>query len=100
HTSFSRDWSSDVCSSDLLQCLAGTKSANRKLHGYLPQRLQCGGARRKHDVSHVSAGGIPYLPRFCFGTVNNKTTGSSILPGCLRSEERRVGKERGVEGRV
>src|SRR5690606_40092233 len=67
HTRFSRDWSSDVCSSDLSHELRG-----RALHGALRAKREGPGvARRRQPREHDRD------PR-----------------GARRSEERRVGKER------
>src|SRR5690606_40594439 len=74
HTSFSRDWSSDVCSSDL------------DPHG-----------ARGLDFRHEVALGIVFVPRdavraVCFEKLSR---GAVLSVGALfgRSEERRVGKE-------
>src|SRR5690606_40116348 len=70
HTRFSRDWSSDVCSSDLRhQILAGKRQAGRAmlfLQGELPafRRLRLVGRTEQEEVRNGA-----------------------------RSEERRVGKE-------
>src|SRR5690606_21215648 len=50
HTSFSRDWSSDVCSSDLLATLG--RNASRRLHGL--QTLE-GGIHHVHRVGGAIA---------------------------------------------
>src|SRR5690606_39950342 len=73
HTRFSRDWSSDVCSSDL-----GLAHALAAVEG----ELRAAPAHRAHHLSHLGlrlgdgGGGLP-----------------DALPLALRSEERRVGKE-------
>src|SRR5690606_39812693 len=85
HTSFSRDWSSDVCSSDLVRRSQETllplllRSAVIRLYGPLTSAL-C--ARRP------SSG--PVLLKYA---AMPRTYGQcSTRPG-IRSEERRVGKE-------
>src|SRR5690606_41119939 len=91
HTSFSRDWSSDVCSSDL---------TNVAMHGYtgqpasdIPQvnlRLyQDGDSRLQLEILD---NGSPFDPT---------ARASRDLDESLeeaRSEERRVGKEGGARG--
>src|SRR3989440_7156666 len=80
HTRSDRDWSSDVCSSDLhrLQPLAGGHVAAGRLRAIAVtsrERLQA-----MPDLPTVSEGGLPGYE-------------SSQWYGLLRSEERRVGKE-------
>src|SRR5690606_40299540 len=82
HTRFSRDWSSDVCSSDLTQ---------KKYSG------------SQNDIGDASAHGLlfPWLPpsvRFLKGNGFLSKPGlrlhSSPDPPSPRSEERRVGQDR------
>src|SRR5690606_41122614 len=86
HTSFSRDWSSDVCSSDL-PLPANTQSAHQQsnsktsIEDFLQpppptKRKGKGHARDLSTASHVSTSRL-------LGASNGRT----------RSEERRVGKE-------
>src|SRR3546814_2040920 len=69
------DWSSDVCSSDLVQRygIAGNGAAHE-------------GARPQHDVIAVEVAEL----RFCGAKASVKDIHRST---CARSEERRVGKE-------
>src|SRR5690606_40417249 len=95
HTIFSRDWSSDVCSSDL--CLAvknGTELAQNefvlkeitKSYGNLRVLDGISLAVEKNRIAAILG------PSGC-----GKTTLLSILAGALlRSEERRVGKGGGL----
>src|SRR5207302_4478217 len=78
HTRFSRDWSSDVCSSDLLVRLRfGAVRLEPKHHGReLPERR----AARIRGAEHV-------------GSLSERGAATQ------RSEERRVGKERRTRGR-
>src|SRR5690606_40098837 len=81
HTRFSRDWSSDVCSSDLRLAIIGLAEAvprqrRRRVKG---QRL----AGRTHGK------GVAVLT----GRGRTAFTGGSYEPPQQRSEERRVGKE-------
>src|SRR5205085_8155976 len=84
HTRFDCDWSSDVCSSDLLSSDVDTGKNNVEL---LPG-----------DTVAISKAGIVYV----VGEVNrpggfviedNAITASQVLALAARSEERRVGKE-------
>src|SRR5690606_41195346 len=81
HTRFSRDWSSDVCSSDLDQRRGraghgGRERRTRAVAAEPPARPEQGGADEQAAV-HVTPGG--QRPR---GPEHRR-----------RSEERRVGKE-------
>src|SRR5690606_40573732 len=69
HTRFSRDWSSDVCSSDLIIQVAGGQSLHDRLDG---------------DVVLFEAQGIELDANFPL---------RAAFDGDRRSEERRVGKE-------
>src|SRR5690606_39903315 len=74
HTRFSRDWSSDVCSSDLLKTSAELKTD----YAYAPdQRI----------YARFFTGGFPVN-----SARNVGSAGNYLVPGTLRSEERRVGK--------
>src|SRR5690606_41193776 len=86
HTRFSRDWSSDVCSSDLLGPDARTKVAKRqspglvgRLDGKIQQGTKVTHSDRRVDV-RVAAPKLSQRPR--------QTRPRSPF----RSEERRVGK--------
>src|SRR5690606_40744411 len=83
HTRFSRDWSSDVCSSDLAAG-ARTGTAARVGAGARP----CGrvrGARR--------LGARPYEKTGSNGRTAERERARAGRGGGRRSEERRVGKE-------
>src|SRR5260370_5844513 len=78
HTRFKCDWSSDVCSSDLLpssSSAARRKTAARSSHAQLP-----------HSVRALRAATIACST--CFGDALCQSAST-----CERSEERRVGKE-------
>src|SRR5690606_40806785 len=86
HTRFSRDWSSDVCSSDLATLLGlGLLTAGSGLAQTTPAP-----AAPALNVVKPKGLGLKDGDRFIF-------IGDSITHGCLysqlRSEERRVGKE-------
>src|SRR5690606_39428078 len=90
HTRFSRDWSSDVCSSDLkttlVSILGGSKSPTSgtiTIDG-APVKLTSAGDALRKGIAHVSQEG---------SLVPGLTGAENILLG--RSEERRVGNECG-----
>src|SRR5207302_4759752 len=78
HTRFSRDWSSDVCSSDLLAC--ATKLRTVPFSWRTPMLL-----KRFAGLTELNEG-----EPFTISVTGLKTT-SNIRT--VRSEERRVGKE-------
>src|SRR5690606_39318501 len=90
HTRFSRDWSSDVCSSDLTIDLHLEKE---KLHARLAwcygdlsmanALIHCGKALQNENVKNK---GVEVALKTMHRTLENS--------GCVRSEERRVGKGR------
>src|SRR5690606_39852977 len=90
HTRFSRDWSSDVCSSDLGRSLALDAEPERAYRS----SLAAGGARRRPGVAPPAPSGA--------GTAAADGRTSRICrplaPAGGRSEERRVGKEWGWAG--
>src|SRR5690606_40468797 len=92
HTRFSRDWSSDVCSSDLGK--GGLKM------------LRVGGITMLCSIASVSAFSHSAVHATHFaahwqnqvtvrGTVKDISTGQPLAGVTVRSEERRVGKESG-----
>src|SRR5207249_8000385 len=92
HTRSKRDWSSDVCSSDLADRL---HSSERRATG--GENLQeqpvadgfaRGGGRRKRRQRHGMSAAAPYGNQ---AGANDDQDGSNKK---IRSEERRVGKER------
>src|SRR5690606_39748459 len=87
HTRFSRDWSSDVCSSDL-RTVANPKELKR--------------ARRKAEDARWEAWAVERLPRrvgqtvrWSNGVIWTRAGDDDWRPNTFpdRSEERRVGKE-------
>src|SRR5690606_40344194 len=81
HTRFSRDWSSDVCSSDLnAYGMASESTTTARLRESVAEEIRVLLARRRRSASELARQiGVtqPYISR--------RLTG--------RSEERRVGKE-------
>src|SRR5690606_39994924 len=80
HTRFSRDWSSDVCSSDLVA---------RRLHGFGCKILYTGRRPNEEHAAEAHAG---------YRTLDDLLAQSDIVTlhcplTADRSEERRVGKE-------
>src|SRR5436309_14671882 len=71
HTRFSRDWSSDVCSSDLHQ-------------------LRRAAAARRRNATQLVSGGDTALEAL---VLDDSDIAAQYLARMLRSEERRVGKE-------
>src|SRR5207253_5570665 len=80
HTRWPRDWSSDVCSSDL---------SGNPLHLLVDHDLSVrnGSTLNAFLGSHLSAGNL------LIGNIANSGGGTVIVDGQQRSEERRVGKE-------
>src|SRR5690606_40700525 len=95
HTRFSRDWSSDVCSSDLLlDDLCQTRGFDAIIISGNDYRGHKGGVRwvSDYNMHHRSAHAvkIPGQPA--------SVVVSGNLAGARRSEERRGGKERRDRG--
>src|SRR5690606_39553587 len=87
HTRFSRDWSSDVCSSDLAHHIEVVFDDGHRVSGIdqLAERAQQFG-----DVVEMQAGGwlVEKEQRASFAVIPGKRRSRAT-----RSEERRVGKE-------
>src|SRR5207247_4308531 len=89
HTRSTRDWSSDVCSSDLLLLPASFSSIRRTLRMFLTLfRLRAAGLQRSLNSRSGIKRGRELAPRH-----KGKELGR-LNPQLTRSEERRVGKER------
>src|SRR5690606_39520491 len=93
HTSFSRDWSSDVCSSDLLASLS-----NGSLGGHLSQCHPGKHAGYDEFIEHLTNSGVGktripqiYTPFLCPGQ-DLQLVRRDRAEG-VRSEERREGEE-------
>src|SRR5690606_39326780 len=86
HTRFSRDWSSDVCSSDL------SFARTYEVHGS-DRAIIAGLLDMKTDDKRIKDA-LVLAPEegvnFRFKSVGNAST---LHPNTIRSEERRVGKE-------
>src|SRR5205085_4231892 len=83
HTSFACDWSSDVCSSDLLRRQAADRGEGLQAGPSIP------------PVKAFSAVSGLATKSFSLSAARTRTAaGSRVMP---RSEERRVGKEWGAE---
>src|SRR5690606_40996482 len=90
HTRFSRDWSSDVCSSDLPQSLVGLFRSELLLSGRQevssPEFLSLGLGRTLEAALYVAV-----LLILLFALL--RLPGEQLHALLPRSEERRVGKE-------
>src|SRR5690606_39579909 len=87
HTRFSRDWSSDVCSSDLVR-LAWSYQDSPHIWGTLGC-TDAATARACRRVLH----GPPVPTRAWLLGSRELRSGTGIQDAVVRSEERRVGKE-------
>src|SRR5690606_40634881 len=93
HTRFSRDWSSDVCSSDLSTTVGLLRAA---------ENPATSAPRRGRNAARASAPAQPQRPfprrLTCVKSADQSTflVGDQLSPGTrsvIRSEERRVGTE-------
>src|SRR5690606_41184033 len=89
HTRFSRDWSSDVCSSDLLSPESGNSPANTPDGCFRRTGRTQGGDDQAERRRELQGG-----QRVVRERVEQEAAGE----GDPRSEERRVGKERRARG--
>src|SRR5207302_3937288 len=85
HTRFSRDWSSDVCSSDLKAPTENWRNLPKNCYPHW---------HHSRRIVIPSGAGVPCARGICF-SLEQQQRGCPVLvsPGFLRSEERRVGKE-------
>src|SRR5690606_40306371 len=93
HTSFSRDWSSDVCSSDLPATRRTARGESRRLRrggARLPGHRARGGTSRRRGGGVAAPCGLPIRRRSTWHAGG----------GGKRSEERRVGKRCRAGGRT
>src|SRR5690606_40067145 len=92
---FSRDWSSDVCSSDLLVGSNNPRLASTAAFDRLSQRHFINGTQGLHvfaqPAQKVRLGNQAVFDDL--GETGGQFTGRQTLECCSRSEERRVGKE-------
>src|SRR5690349_22678421 len=79
HTRSLRDWSSDVCSSDL-------ESAPFKWMSETSSYVSCSSSRCQAEIPRIRAG-------FFFSRALSYDGSNNLLETRVRSEERRVGKE-------
>src|SRR5690606_40466204 len=85
HTRFSRDWSSDVCSSDLTITLKNTVYLQSKNGNMQPEAVS------KEECIHGEV--LMWLTKKHVSWLTSKQTEEIMLLTEQRSEERRVGKE-------
>src|SRR5207249_7734226 len=97
HTRSKRDWSSDVCSSDLAGCDVVVRAAldNHRL-APCPLEVQAAASRFEADgrLTHWSSTQTPHMVKGALVAAY----GLDADQVRVRSEERRVGKERGRGG--
>src|SRR5690606_39994165 len=86
HTRFSRDWSSDVCSSDLRDKLL--EFLDDEIIDALSYHLRETGVLIRHREEYDRVEGLDD------GVVLHLKSGKQLKTDVLRSEERRAGKER------
>src|SRR5690606_40198602 len=90
HTRFSRDWSSDVCSSDLLE-MAGMLDGAQPFKAGADRVDGVGGLGGEED-DMTDQGAAPIAPDLS-ACSTRPSTPSQLLIAAIRSEERRVGRE-------
>src|SRR3546814_12829358 len=89
------DWSSDVCSSDLL---AQSKAALGARAEAADKTLGAARAKAMGEIERVAADAATQIVEKLTGTRPDADTATGAARAA-RSEERRVGKERGSTGR-
>src|SRR5439155_13544787 len=90
HTRWPRDWSSDVCSSDLPDREQAILSSAGDFAAWRPVRNQDGSQQDTVTVVYFFHKRTPGLPH---GRQSLMLLGGELLKDGPRSEERRVGKE-------
>src|SRR5207253_7123175 len=87
HTRWPRDWSSDVCSSDLWRGVARSARAGQ------PQRERRERARQIEELLALEEDVLRRQDRTVRIGLEEAVPLARVRPEALRSEERRVGKE-------
>src|SRR5206468_7867471 len=97
HTRSDRDWSSDVCSSDLLGRLSGIWPAEYAEIGQLPELID---RRKRHAACNPPSTWLRAKRAIPNRSKRTNTTRAppSLRSRLSRSEERRVGKEGRTRG--
>src|SRR5690606_40920427 len=96
HTRFSRDWSSDVCSSDLLaEWIVLNQQLEKAAPAEVPLLVVLKRYHEHHGKKHTARGGE--MSRIALEKAEAFFQPDEPV-SALRSEERRVGKERGYAG--
>src|SRR5690606_40760572 len=92
HTSFSRDWSSDVCSSDLLAIPSAALDAYREVAGGSPSHP----GMRESLLTMMNGDDAIYrreAAQILVPVYEAEQNSEKLIEAYRRSEERRVGKE-------
>src|SRR5207253_5541060 len=93
HTRWPRDWSSDVCSSDLTAWCCGTGGAKSYVNGSAVT------SNAHHATTGTAIPKIAAAATYLLSVKRSKASAARIASGPIawmkRSEERRVGKECG-----
>src|SRR5690606_40946309 len=97
HTRFSRDWSSDVCSSDLLPILGVVPGALDVVAGEGADGVVGRPEREEEEVGAVAVGAAEDVDALVAGGGAVVRHAGLEEVGVVRSEERRVGRERRAE---
>src|SRR5207249_6837392 len=92
HTRSKRDWSSDVCSSDLLEDVDGAKAAPRPSAAADGEHREPLSRMRKAIAERMSRSWRE-APQFSVSRDVDMTSANAARKKAGRSEERRVGKE-------
>src|SRR5207302_3360616 len=91
HTRFSRDWSSDVCSSDLPAIIISLSSFTRIIIVF--HFLRQGLGTQEAPSNQILIGLALFLSFFIMNPTLTAIYDHAYVPWSKRSEERRVGKE-------
>src|SRR5699024_11289762 len=88
HTRSKRDWSSDVCSSDLTHWPLAD-GTDTQIFSWLDDHSRF----LLHISAHAQITGETVITTFTHATAENGYPASTLTDNGMRSEERRVGKE-------
>src|SRR5205807_3630953 len=97
HTRLQGDWSSDVCSSDLLQGQRDLGTVGRMLLSELAPLVNAQQGVM-YQMESEDSGALVMLSAFAGDGRDDHLRSLKLGEGLIRSEERRVGKGRGAGG--